>query len=153
MILAQARLRRGTAFATTPLLSSASRPTRTRVDAQHPPLSPLQRALVAAGGLLAAAAVALSAYASHAVHGEGRASLLTAAVFAFGHGVALAALAPRAQRRTDRLALCVLLAGTLLFSGSVAASRLAGLSTGLAPMGGMLLVAGWVLHAVSAARR
>ena len=118
-----------------------------------PPLSPLQRTLVASGGLLAAAAVGLSAYASHAVQGEARGSLLTAAVFAFGHGVALAALAPRAQRRTDRASLCMLLAGTLLFSGSLAASRLAGLSTGLAPVGGMLLIAGWVLHAVAATRR
>ena len=96
--------------------------------------------------------MALSAYASHALHGEARGALLTAAVFAFGLGVALAALAPRAHRRTDRAALCILLAGTLLFSGSVAMSRLAGLSTGLAPMGGMLLIAGWVLHAVAAAR-
>ena len=123
------------------------------MDPQHPPLSPLQRALVAAGALLAAAAVALSAYASHAAQGEARAALYSGAVFAFGHGVALAALAPRAHRRTDRLSLCVLLAGTVLFSGSIAASRLVGLSTGLAPMGGMLLIAGWILHAVAAARR
>jgi uncharacterized membrane protein YgdD (TMEM256/DUF423 family) len=122
------------------------------MDAMHAPISPVQRALIAAGGLLAAGAVGLSAYASHAVQGEARASLYTAAVFAFGHGVALAALAPRATRRTDRLSLALLLAGTLLFSGSVAVSRLAGLSTGLAPMGGMLLIVGWLLHAVAAAR-
>ena len=123
------------------------------MDSLHVPLSPLQRTLVAAGGLLAAAAVALAAYASHGAHGEARVSLYTAAVFAFGHGVALAALAPRAQRRTDRASLCLLLAGTVLFAGSVAVSRLVGLSTGLAPVGGTLLIVGWVLHAVAAARR
>ena len=122
------------------------------MDRTHPPLPPISRVLAAAGGLLAAAAVGLSAYASHASQGDARASLYLAAVFAFGHGVALAALAPRAGRRMDRLALSILLVGTVLFCGSLALSRLADVSTGLAPMGGMLLIAGWLLHAAAATR-
>ena len=123
------------------------------METVHHPLPGALRGLIAAGGVLAAAAVGLSAYASHAVPEQARASLYVAAVFAFGHGIALAALAPRATRRTDRLALWMLLVGTVLFSGSVALSRLAGVSTGLAPIGGGLLMLGWLLHAAAATRR
>ena len=50
-----------------------------------------------AGALFAAMAVALSAYAAHAVlDPEARTRLVTATAFAFGHGVALAALARHA---------------------------------------------------------
>ena len=49
--------------------------------------------LALCGGLLAAAAVGLSAYASHGVgDGQAQANLQTAALFGFGHGLALAAL-------------------------------------------------------------
>ena len=51
-----------------------------------------RRYLGAIGSLLAALAVALSAYAMHAAAPEAQARLLQAAVFAFAHGVALTAL-------------------------------------------------------------
>lgn len=82
-----------------------------------------------------------------------QARLLLAAVLAFGHGVALAALAPAAVRRLARGALFGLLAGVLLFSGSLAASHFLGTSTALAPFGGGLLILAWLLYAADAARR
>ena len=50
-----------------------------------------RRYLGAIGSLLAALAVALSAYAMHAAAPGAQARLLQAAVFAFAHGVALTA--------------------------------------------------------------
>ena len=84
---------------------------------------------------------------------QAQSHLQTAALFAFGHGLALAALAPGTTRRTGKAALCLLLLGTLLFAGSLAAAVFAGLSTRLAPAGGMALMLGWVVWAVDAVRR
>lgn len=111
------------------------------------------RWLAAAGALLAAAAVALSAYAAHAAQGEAQARLFTAAVFAFGHGIALAALAPVARRRLAAIALAGLLLGTLLFCGGVVVRQTLGVSLGVAPLGGGLLVLSWLLYAAAALRR
>ena len=72
------------------------------------------------GGLLAAVAVGLSAYASHGVAtAQAQSHVQMAALFAFGHGLALAALAPGTTRRLGTAALCLLLLGTLLFAGSL----------------------------------
>lgn len=109
--------------------------------------------LAASGALFAAAAVALSAYAAHALQGPELARMQTAVLFAFGHGVALAALAPRATRLLGRVALAFLCLGVLLFSGSLAANVVAQWPTTLAPAGGSLLIAGWLLYAIDAARR
>ena len=76
-----------------------------------------------------------------------------AALFAFGHGLALAALAPGTTRRLGTAALCLLLLGTLLFAGSLVGGALFGLPTRLAPTGGTMLMLGWVLWAVDAIRR
>ena len=103
------------------------------------------RPLAAAGAVLCAVAVALSAYAAHAAAGPDQSRLQTAALFAFGHGLALAAFAPRAASRGMRAALFTLLAGVLLFSGSLVAEALFGLRPRLAPFGGTLLIAGWLL--------
>ena len=111
-----------------------------------------QRLLAACGALLLAAAVALAAYAAHGVEGEAQARLNTAAAFAFGHGLALAVLAPRAHARLARLVLAALLLGTLLFCGGVVAVTLFGVSLGVAPFGGTLLIVGWLAWAFVALR-
>ncbi len=112
-----------------------------------------QPGLAACGALYAAAAVALSAYAAHAVEGPAQLRLQTAAIFAFGHGVALAALAPAVLRRLGRVAMWMLCIGVLLFSGSLAVSVLLGLRATAAPFGGMLLIAGWIVFAIDLLRR
>lgn len=110
--------------------------------------------LAGAGGLLAAAAIGLSAYASHGVAEPlAQSHLQTAALYAFGHGVALAALARRGERMLGRAALGLLLLGTLLFSGSLAGNALAQWPTRLAPVGGTTLMLGWLLYALDAIRR
>ena len=111
------------------------------------------RALAAAGAVMAALSVGLAAYASHAGGPEAREALQAAALFLFGHGIALAALAPRTPRRLGRLALAALLLGTLLFSGSVTAARLLGWPSTAAPLGGMLMMAAWLSWAVDVGRR
>lgn len=110
------------------------------------------RALAAAGALLAAAAVALSAYAAHGAEGAAQANLQLAALFGFGHGLALAALARSVTSRLASSALVLLLVGTLLFSGALAAKALFGASSALAPLGGGTLILGWLLYAVAALR-
>ncbi|MDR6992085.1 DUF423 domain-containing protein [Luteimonas sp. 3794] len=110
-------------------------------------------ALVAVGALLAGLSVGLSAYASHAVDGDARAALQTAAVFAFGHGIVLVVLG-RAVRGTLELAsLVALLIGTLLFAGALVSRHLFGGPSFFAPWGGMLTMLGWLLQAVAAVRR
>lgn len=112
----------------------------------------LPRWLAFNGALFAAAAVALSAYAAHGTEGAAQARLQTAAMFAFGHGIALAALAPVASRRLARAALLALYGGVLLFCGSLVFNVLAHWPTTLAPAGGLLLIGGWVLWAFAALR-
>ncbi|MBD7921818.1 DUF423 domain-containing protein [Xanthomonas bonasiae] len=110
--------------------------------------------LACAGGLLAAAAIGLSAYASHGVAEPlAQSHLQTAALYAFGHGLALAALGRSSERLLARAALALLLLGTLLFSGSLAGNALAQWPTRLAPVGGTTLMLGWVLYALDALRR
>ena len=74
-------------------------------------------------------------------------------MFALLHGVALAALARDAGRRLARIALGALLLGVLLFSGSLAMNVLLQWSTTLAPLGGILLIAGWIAYAIDCLRR
>lgn len=110
--------------------------------------------LCSAGALLAAVSIGLSAYASHGVAEPlAQSHLQTAALYAFGHGVALAALGRRSERLLARSALCLLLLGTVLFSGSLAGNALAQWPTRLAPIGGTTLMLGWLLWAVDALRR
>jgi len=111
--------------------------------------------LAFAGALLAALAVALGAYASHGVtDAHAQSSLQTATLYAFGHGVALAALAAGTTRSLGKAGLYLLLLGTLLFSGSLALAAMGQLdTTRLAPVGGISLMLGWVLWAGDALRR
>ena len=106
------------------------------------------------GGLLAAAAIGLSAYASHGVsEALAQSHLNTAALYAFGHGVVLVGLGASSVNQLGRGALYVLLLGTLLFSGSLGGNVLMQWPTTLAPAGGITLMGGWVLLAFSALRR
>ncbi|MEO6519866.1 MAG: DUF423 domain-containing protein [Pseudoxanthomonas sp.] len=110
--------------------------------------------LAFSGALLAALAVALGAYASHGVaDAQVQSSLQIATIYAFGHGVALAALSAGTSRSLGRAGLYLLLLGTLLFSGSLALSALAQLGPKLAPVGGICLMLGWLLWAMDALRR
>lgn len=111
------------------------------------------RGVTACGAVLAAAAVALAAYASHATRTpDTRMHLQTAAAFAFGHGAALCVLGNEAPRLLLRIALRALLLGTLLFAGSLAGAEFFGWPTRLAPAGGMLLIGGWLLVAIDRLR-
>ena len=127
------------------------------VQSQNAPTAAARHArqrhwLAAAGSLLAGASVALAAYAAHGVEGEAQARLAQAAAFGFGHALALAALAPLAVRRNALAGLLMLLAGTLLFCGSLAGAVFAGVAPTLAPFGGGLLIAGWLLHGIDRLR-
>jgi len=116
------------------------------------PRAASSRWLACAGALLAAGAVALSAYAAHAAVGDARASLQSAAVFAFGHGVALAALARVPRGRLGSAALLALLCGTLLFCGGLCAAHFLDVRARTAPFGGTLLILAWLTYAIDAAR-
>jgi uncharacterized membrane protein YgdD (TMEM256/DUF423 family) len=110
--------------------------------------------LAFSGALLAATAVALGAYSAHgAADAHAQSSLQTAALYAFGHGIALAALAAGTTRSLGRAGLCLLLLGTLLFSGSLVLAVLAQATTRFAPAGGLCLILGWLLWALDAMRR
>lgn len=111
------------------------------------------RWLTFAGGVMAAASVALSAYAAHAASGAGQASLQAAAAIALGHGLALAALSRLARRRLAIIALAAMVLGTLLFSGGVLVAHVAGVPARTAPFGGSLLIVAWLAWAMDALRR
>lgn len=110
------------------------------------------RALAAFGALCCGGAVGLAAAAMHALQGQAALQAAVAAAFAFGHGLALLLLAPAAGSRIRRAALGVISAGLVLFAGSLVAAAFAGTSTALAPVGGWLLMLGWVALAADAAR-
>lgn len=118
-----------------------------------PKIDARARWLGAAGSVLAAGGVALSAYATHAAHGEARHFLYIAAVLGFGHGVALAALPPRSCGRLQFIALCGLLLGALLFSGSLTLRYVFDVPVRLAAAGGSVLILSWLLHAAATLRR
>ena len=107
------------------------------------------RALSAFGAVACSLAVALGAYAAHIAAAQSQQRIGLAALFLFGHGLALLALAPRAHSRMQLVALIGLVLGVLLFSGSLALAALFGTSTLLAPFGGSLLILAWLLYAVA----
>lgn len=109
--------------------------------------------LVAVGALLAGFSVGLSAYAAHAVDGDARAALQTAAVFAFGHGIALVVLGRAVRGALEMTSLLALLLGTLLFAGALVSRHLFAGPAFFAPWGGMLTMLGWALQAMAAFRR
>lgn len=111
------------------------------------------RVLACLGALLAGVSVALAAYAAHAADPGAQERLQSAAWFAFGHGIALAALAPRAVRVTGLAGLVAVVSGTLLFSGSLLGAHFFATPTSAAPYGGGLMMLGWLLWAADSLRR
>ncbi|TJV44960.1 MAG: DUF423 domain-containing protein [Mesorhizobium sp.] len=106
------------------------------------------RILVLAGGLVGAAGVALSAAAAH----RGGAFTGTAASFLLMHAPVFLAVGLAGAHRLLRMASLALLVGLVLFAGDLLArdflgSRLFPMS---APIGGTLLIAGWLAIAASA---
>lgn len=109
------------------------------------------RVLILAAGLCGAAGVALSAAAAHL----GGAFVGTAASFLLMHAPVFLATGLLGANRILRVGSLVLLVGLLLFCGDLLArdflgSRLFPLS---APIGGTLLIAGWLVIAASALGR
>jgi uncharacterized membrane protein YgdD (TMEM256/DUF423 family) len=113
----------------------------------------LRRALAAFGALACGVAVGLGAYASHGLDGDAARRVGLAALFAFGHGLALLLLAPAAGTRLRLTGLSGLALGVLLFSGSLLAAVFLSAPTLLAPTGGMLLMLGWLAIAADVLRR
>ena len=114
---------------------------------------------IAVGALAGLSGVMLGAYAAHGAATELKAGLETAALYALIHGLALMAAAliydrnggkpgqgPGALETTRRWIICLsMLAfalGIVFFSGGIFLAAL-GHNFGTAPMGGMLLIAGW----------
>ena len=112
------------------------------------PASGSGRILVFIGGLCGAAGVALSAAAAHL----GGAFIGTVASFLLMHAPVFLAVGLVGANRILRTASLILLAGLVLFCGDLLArdflgSRLFPMS---APIGGTLLIAGWLAIAASA---
>lgn len=105
-----------------------------------------RRAQGSCGALLALLAIGYSAWATHGLPpGRAQHNVLMACLYAFGHGAVLAVLAQQALSSLARTALWVLLLGVLLFSGSLLAGAVLGWPTRAAPVGGLLLMLGWLL--------
>lgn len=113
------------------------------------------RTIVTLAALLGAGAVAMGAFAAHALAGDPRAADLvaTAARHQMWHALALLALA--ALRLAAPLAALGWLLGVVLFCGALYALAL-GAPSGIAmaaPFGGAAFIVGWLALAVAAWRR
>ena len=123
------------------------------------PRSP-RRALVAGAGLLALG-TAIGALGAHLLKGrlepERYAILQTAVLYQFVNALGLLALGilqARGPQRALRVAADLILAGILLFSGSLfgllaGAPRALGVLT---PLGGLALISGWCVAAIALSR-
>jgi uncharacterized membrane protein YgdD (TMEM256/DUF423 family) len=113
--------------------------------------------LLLIGALLAATGVMLGAFGAHALRGTlGPAEAgwwQTAVEYQMWHALALVALAGAPLRRVAAPA-ALIAVGTLLFSGSLYAMALTGVRTlgMVTPVGGILLILGWLLLGWRAAR-
>ncbi|MEN3208736.1 DUF423 domain-containing protein [Methylorubrum populi] len=114
----------------------------------------LDRILAAVAAIAGGLGVAASAAAAHTSGGE---TLKTAAQFLLFHAPAVLALtgfsaAGLVRGALARLAAVALLLGLALFSGDLALRALAGtpLFPMAAPSGGVVLMAGWLLAAITA---
>ncbi|MFN3447400.1 MAG: DUF423 domain-containing protein [Roseococcus sp.] len=111
----------------------------------------MQRVWISAAGLFGAAAVALAALAAHAELAA-RGMVQNVAMILGWHAPALLALALW-NRRGGHAAAALLLAGGVLFAGAVLLRAFADVSLGpVAPIGGFLMIAGWLWLALAAWR-
>lgn len=120
----------------------------------------MTRFFVVAGSIVMAAGVAAGAYAAHAAkgaaHPEAARLLQTAVQYHLVHGLGIIAVGFAAREGASRLLVaagCLLLAGIVLFCGSLWALALANASLGpAAPLGGLCFIAGWLALAAGALR-
>jgi uncharacterized membrane protein YgdD (TMEM256/DUF423 family) len=96
--------------------------------------------------LACAASVALGAYASHAALPTQVRQLALASAFGFAHGLALIVLKDRHSMLAG-IAKLALLLGILGFSGGLCVAAFGGGRAATAPLGGSLLIFGWVMMA------
>ena len=122
-------------------------------------MNPTARALLVAAALAGFSGVALAAIGAHAVQGNDVfatwRSWQSASAMHLLHAPALLALAALAAHHRSRLWLAsgaLMVAGLLLFSGSIYYSILSGHggTGGLAPIGGFSLMLAWLLLVVAA---
>jgi uncharacterized membrane protein YgdD (TMEM256/DUF423 family) len=113
--------------------------------------APANRLLAFAGGLCGAIGVALSAVAAH----RGGAFMGTAANFLLFHAPALLAIGLVGQSCLLRLGGFVLAIGLVLFCGDLLSRDVLGnrLFPFAAPVGGTLLITGWLVVAIFASIR
>jgi uncharacterized membrane protein YgdD (TMEM256/DUF423 family) len=110
----------------------------------------MQRIWFSAAGLCGALAVGLAAIAAH-VALDSRAMVQSVAMLLGWHAPAFIGLGLWGR---GGLVAAVLLTGLTLFSGAVLIRAFLGVSLGpVAPIGGMTMIAGWLLLAVLAWRR
>ena len=113
----------------------------------------------AAGSILSAAAVGLGAFAAHSL--KGRLTPEDAAIFETASRylttqslgiLAFALLMTRIEHSTLKIGVCALTLGALIFSGSLYLLVFTGVRTfgAITPIGGALLIAGWLLGTWSA---
>ena len=122
----------------------------------------MHRKFIALGALSGGIAVALGAFAAHALKGRLDAQLLvtfeTGARYQMYHALALLAAGLLAERLPSRLVAAsgvLFLAGTVLFSGSLYALALSGIRGlgAVTPFGGVAFLAGWLCLGLAAGRR
>lgn len=112
-------------------------------------VSPRMAQIIA--GLMGFAGVLLGAYASHGVDDPAIAqSLSLAGFYALIHAGVLACWP--GQGRGAALVRCMWITGVVLFSGALAMKYIAGIESAghLAPVGGTLLMGGWILLSLAA---
>ena len=119
----------------------------------------MSRMFLTLGALSGLIAVALGAFAAHALQARLGPQLLgtfeTGVRYQMYHALALLAVGLLAERRPGRLldaSGILFLAGTLLFSGSLYALCLTGTRWlgAITPLGGLALLAGWLCFAAAA---
>jgi uncharacterized membrane protein YgdD (TMEM256/DUF423 family) len=116
----------------------------------------MQRRFAIPAALFGFLSVAAGAFGSHALRGRISAEMLgafeTAARYQMYHALALLVLARAAKRATSRaipLAAYLMVAGTIVFSGSLYALTLSGIRWygAITPIGGALFLASWLVLA------